>query len=64
LQEFEVPALVLITNHIDGKFNNILFSRCISTFILVCNEDQILKLSIDPGMSEIIPVFGKATFFR
>jgi len=58
LQGFEVPALVLIANYIDGLHNNKLFSRCISNLILVFNEELIEKLSLDINMAQNIPISG------
>jgi len=59
LQGFEVPALVLIANYIDGLHNNKLFSRCISNLILVFNEELAHSLTLDINMAQIIDVYGE-----
>ncbi len=58
LQGSEFSALVFFGNHLDGMLNNEIFSRCISTLILVIKEEVVKSLSLDPTRSQIIPIYS------
>ncbi len=59
LQGYECPCVVLVADRIKGLHNNKLFSRCISDLILVFQEEQAQKLSLDVNIAQIIPVYGE-----
>ncbi len=59
MQGYECPCVVFVANYIDGLHNNKFFSRCNSDLVLVFAEEQALNLSLDLGMAQIIPIFGK-----